>query len=601
MKWIFERSQQVRDAVREGDFDSAAQMLLAWYPLVEMDGIEEELVRDRGRVFLLACIAPMKCTDFLDHPLRPEVERALWAVADELRRRRHLIDPDEDDLRRVRELVGQHHALRRTGTPAVIPCRGGLKRQRRAWQRRWRRARWVPAAMRTDIGLAWITWTLVVGAPALIAEAYHALVLHLPADAATREGDDRIRFLTAVQEHTEEAGYWLAKDRRYRDAVIALEVGRAIVTSGTTAVTYPDVTAVTGDGSLVYLASSHSGGYALIVAAWHDPQFLELPGLSRQAVAGLLDRISAGSSRALRDLAPVAPESGSLTDVLTDLWNRGLSTVVHFSGRGRVITFLPVGVIGLLPLHAAGLAVAPDLQFYMGTFSAVRYAPNARALRRSREIVRELGGEPGALLAVDVPDGAGAAGSLRHVGQETEAARHQWAGAVTVLNNCTWPRFREAAPDHGVWHLACHGAAEPRSILESRLVFADRQVTLRELREVLPCGPRRLAVLSACETNLSDPDLPNEVVGMPSALLEAGFAGVIASSWKVDDRATALLMAEFYRQWRGAGHEPAVALNRAQNWLRAATRDQLPGEPASGGDHPYADPRFWAAFAYTGA
>jgi CHAT domain-containing protein len=66
-------------------------------------------------------------------------------------------------------------------------------------------------------------------------------------------------------------------------------------------------------------------------------------------------------------------------------------------------------------------------------------------------------------------------------------------------------------------------------------------------------------------------------------------------------------MSEFYRLWRHEGIEPPVALNRAQHWLRSATRadltDRFPGAeaPYTMGEHPYVEARYWAAFAYTGA
>ncbi|MEU7588456.1 hypothetical protein AB0A95_19455 [Micromonospora sp. NPDC049230] len=60
--------------------------------------------------------------------------------------------------------------------------------------------------------------------------------------------------------------------------------------------------------------------------------------------------------------------------------------------------------------------------------------------------------------------------------------------------------------------------------------------------------------------------------------------------------------------WQEAeGDEPAVALSRAQQWLRTATRADLTAllpdvEPSGApGGHPYTDPEYWAAFAYTGA
>ena len=41
---------------------------------------------------------------------------------------------------------------------------------------------------------------------------------------------------------------------------------------------YDDITAVTGDGALAYVAAAKAGGYALVIAARHDPQFVDLPG-----------------------------------------------------------------------------------------------------------------------------------------------------------------------------------------------------------------------------------------------------------------------------------------------------------------------------------
>jgi CHAT domain-containing protein len=275
---------------------------------------------------------------------------------------------------------------------------------------------------------------------------------------------------------------------------------------------------------------------------------------------------------------------------------------------------VPVGLLSLLPLHAASEPGTPGDQYtewrHAGNFSAIRYAPNARGLRRCRDAARELAERKHSLLAVDVPYGFGvdAKSALPYVARETDEATRRWTGlAAKPMHGCTWDEFRAAADDYNVWHLACHGSANPRSIMDSRLCFADRQVSLEQLRRTLRPSRRRLAVLSACETNLTDTAVPNEVVGLPSALIEVGFAGVVAASWPVDDLATTYLMTMFYQFWCQEGYEPAVALNRAQRWLRSATRPALNTlmpdiEPRGGsGDHPYLDPRYWAAFAYTGA
>jgi CHAT domain-containing protein len=273
-----------------------------------------------------------------------------------------------------------------------------------------------------------------------------------------------------------------------------------------------------------------------------------------------------------------------------------------------------VGLLSLLPLQAAGDPGSPGDQYtewrHAGNYSAIRYAPNARSLGRCRSTARDAAFPDQSLLAIDAAVAAGGdpALRLRHVARETQEVSRHWTGpASPPVHDCTWTQFRRMAEGHTVWHLACHASADPNSIMDSRLSFADRDVTLDELRRTLRPGRRRLAVLSACQTNLTGAAMPNEMVGLPSALIQLGFAGVIASAWKVDDLATTYLMTAFYRQWRREGEEPAIALNHAQQWLRAATRvelaAQLPGVVPEGditSQHPYADPRYWAAFAYTG-
>ncbi len=74
----------------------------------------------------------------------------------------------------------------------------------------------------------------------------------------------------------------------------------------------------------------------------------------------------------------------------------------------------------------------------------------------------------------------------------------------------------------------------------------------------------------------------DELVGLQRAFLCAGTPAVVTTLWKVDDRASFVLMREFYDQLK-QGHGPAEALRRAQ---RAAMRE-------------FPHPFFWAAFRPT--
>jgi hypothetical protein len=653
-------SQIIRLAAGLDDIDRAARELLEWHRHVDTRNADSDNQRrTAARTFVSACIHFLGREASIGHPQEAEIDAVMRDVAARIEDE---LNPSHwDGFWRIGELRGWRHVARASGQLAAAlrppdavdrpalpdaladgdtPAGGGQTDQR---QQVWRRvvAEAGSVAERARLAAAWVAWAVGTREPDLAAEAYQEVMRLVPSVVSARpEESARQRVLAAVQEHTEEAGYWLARTGRYREAVVALETGRAVGLSlalsltGTAAeqspsdVTYDDVLAATGEGALIYLAAATAGGYALVVAARHDPQFVELPKLDRATVAGLLGSLLPGAgaghapvtSSALRqapaaerDAEVLAQRSGDLLVAgLETLWEDGLR-LLGFSAGGRVVTYLPVGMMTLLPLHAVSAPGRTGIDVEWRHFgSAVRFAPNARGLVRCQDTARELAAAAArsrALLAVDVPEGFGVGvhGHLRYVERETAEVVRRWAGSASARHGCAWEEFRSAADEHTVWHLACHGSANPRAILDSRLYFADRAVTLRELREALPAGRRRLAVLSACESNLADASLPNEVVGLPSALLQVGFAGVMASSWKVDDLATAYLMAAFYQSWCGEGQEPAVALHLAQRWLRTATRTDLtamlPGVEPGGGDGecPYRHPRYWAAFAYTGA
>lgn len=159
-------------------------------------------------------------------------------------------------------------------------------------------------------------------------------------------------------------------------------------------------------------------------------------------------------------------------------------------------------------------------------------------------------------------------------------------------------------------HLAAHARTNERFPLYSYLQLSDERI---ELHEVLRDSLRaQLVVLSACETGRgvgSSGDVPTSatLVSFPRAFLSAGAGSVVASLWRVDDRATAQLMQLFYRQLAGRSLAssaptqavssqsaksvgPAEALNRAQRtYLQQARQSDRP-------THPF----FWAGFSLIG-
>ena len=96
-----------------------------------------------------------------------------------------------------------------------------------------------------------------------------------------------------------------------------------------------------------------------------------------------------------------------------------------------------------------------------------------------------------------------------------------------------------------------------------------------------------LVVLSACQTALGKDIKGEGLVGLTRAFMYAGASRVVASLWRTEDRATAVLMNRFYESMlTGKGMSPAAALRKAQ---LSMWQDQR-----------WKHPRYWAAFTLQG-
>jgi CHAT domain-containing protein len=341
--------------------------------------------------------------------------------------------------------------------------------------------------------------------------------------------------------------------------------------------TFEDVVNAAREQPLVYLAAADRGGLALIV---RGDDVAHLP-FDKLTVEALHDQVNSYRNRYAPFRADQEAGLGGWRQALDStsawLWEVAVGAVLEELGPVPGVNLVGGGLLSLLPLHAASAAdaTAPTGRRYALDVMPVSYVPNARSLIAARDVAASC--TPDRLLAVVDPPRFPSVGSLRLAGVEAKAAAAGFAGSAELLPGpsptgpaATVGNVAAALRRADVVHLACHGLADFAVPLESGLLLADQDVL--RLRDLLALSLRvRLAVLSACETAIPGTDLPDEVVALPTGLLQAGVAGIVASLWAVPDTATAMLMTEFYRQWRWDGLAPATALRGSQQWLRDTT------------------------------
>ncbi|MFN6558732.1 MAG: CHAT domain-containing protein [Nostoc sp. ChiSLP01] len=127
-----------------------------------------------------------------------------------------------------------------------------------------------------------------------------------------------------------------------------------------------------------------------------------------------------------------------------------------------------------------------------------------------------------------------------------------------------------------VVHLATHGKFSSQQE-DTFILTWNGKLNVKQLREVLQTrepvvgrasqvpSPIELLVLSACETATGD---KRAALGLAGVAVRSGARTTLASLWQVDDKSTAMLMSEFYRQLKNnPGLSKSEALRRAQEFI----------------------------------
>jgi len=247
---------------------------------------------------------------------------------------------------------------------------------------------------------------------------------------------------------------------------------------------------------------------------------------------------------------------------------------------------MPAGLLGLLPLHAAGRPGQP------GALDRVTssYTPTLRVLaetrRRAASVVprrqlnvalRHVPGLP------DLPGSAAEAEDLYSRHPDSPPLRDRDATTARVL---------AALPDSTWAHFACHASANFAAPSQSGLRLYDGTLTIPDISG-LHMPQAELAYLSACSTANQGLQASDESIHLASAFQIAGFRHVIASLWPVDDDIAATVARSFYQRMDIPAPASGIPVaDRAAEVLRQVTLDLRAAHPDR--------PDLWASLIHSG-
>ncbi len=221
---------------------------------------------------------------------------------------------------------------------------------------------------------------------------------------------------------------------------------------------------------------------------------------------------------------------------------------------------------------------------YLGEQFAISYAPSATMLDLCLKKHQPLGEKP---LILANPALADPAYSLRFAEEEARQIRALYPAAKCYVGAAaTKAALREGLNDSTMIHIASHAIFDMSDPMASFLMLARDETSDGVLTATDIMGMRvnaQLVTLSACDTGRGEISPGRqEVIGLLRAWMFAGAPTVVVSLWKLDDRATSELMAEFYKNLKSMSR--SEALQQAQVVMMKK----------------YDNPYYWGAFVLYG-
>jgi CHAT domain-containing protein/tetratricopeptide (TPR) repeat protein len=312
--------------------------------------------------------------------------------------------------------------------------------------------------------------------------------------------------------------------------------------------------------------------------------------LEKVSESGLTEEIKAFQSaigvtaKSKRDLSVEASgeqktpaAKGDLEKVSQQLYKELIEPALPYLTAGTVC-ICPDGVLNYLPFEA----LSKDGKYFAEEHT-VFYAPSTSILKLCMD--RNQNSHQ-SILALGNPNLQNPAFRLFNAESEVNMLKEFFPRAdVFTGDAATETAAKEHAGAYDVLHFACHGELnlDDAMLTSLRLAPDAKNDGYLHAGEVFDMNLKAsLVVLSACNTGLGELTSGNELMGLTRSFLYAGAPAIIASLWTVDDKSTALLMREFYKNW--------TTMNKAEA-LRQAKLAVMKDYP---------NPFYWAAFCLQG-
>ncbi|KAJ7939715.1 CHAT domain-containing protein [Mycena leptocephala] len=307
-------------------------------------------------------------------------------------------------------------------------------------------------------------------------------------------------------------------------------------------------------GPIIILLASKSSCSALIVKSSVEVHHVRLPALDVKTVEHYADLPRALSERSfdVNDFLDAPQIHSIFRRVLADMWQTIVKPVfdalnLKKSENLSRLWWCPTGVFAFVPIHAAGIYDTDPtdcvsdyvLSSYTPTLAALLDPPTAtRASFKMTAVI-----EPNAPKLSPLP------GTAAELAAIVEKVPEQW---LTSVLSPTGSEVIDILQESSIVHFACHGIQDSNDPLDSGLMLSDGRLKVSQIMQQdtdsLKTNEKVMsfAFLGACETAKGDTSMPDDAMHLAATLLFAGFRGIVATMWTMNDNDGHKIAGTFY-------------------------------------------------------
>jgi len=245
---------------------------------------------------------------------------------------------------------------------------------------------------------------------------------------------------------------------------------------------------------------------------------------------------------------------------------------------GQKISVVADNYLSLIPFEA--LSQKADEPAYLIQNCEIHYLYSNSFLENNKKVGSDqnsfLGMAPTNFSELELP-------SLAYSAMEIESLNKYYSGNSLLNEEASKDTFITELPNHGIIHLATHANAQDS--IAPWIAFYDDKISLDEL--YLTHNNASLVVLSGCNTTLGEQAVGEGVMSLARGFFYSGARSVMSTLWSIDDKSTATITKDFYKNLEAGQHKSEALHNAKLNYLQTHSLSE-------------ASPYYWASFIMLG-